>query len=73
MFYIVDYPNGYYVSDTLEKAYEMLERLNGYMIRTKTLDLFPKYEVIYERTIPSENICLVFKVRKRNKRKKKYL
>ena len=73
MIYVVDYPGGYYVSQTLENAWKQLDCLGGYMIRSKTLDLRPQYKVVYENHRNSDTIFFIVKTRRRNKRKVKYL
>lgn len=47
--YIVHDPNGYHVFTSLEEAYNSYENSDGYMLMTRTKELFPEYNVLEER------------------------
>lgn len=73
MLYKVHHDKGYYTTCDYDKAFEMFNSLNGFLICSKSLDVFPVYDVVCEGYRPSNYIYFIVKVRRRNKRKNKYL
>ena len=57
--YLTHTPNGSHYDITYNEALEYCKLNNGYIILSKTKNLFPKWEVVYEKTYLTGNNILI--------------